>query len=900
MKSHHRQDTRTAMGAMLLTMLVVVVMFAGVVVPAQAQTLPVAFPAPITFAADYCNPYPCSDSTLAVATGDFNGDGKLDVVSLSYGSYLNVMLGNGDGTFQTPISLNISTTNFSAEAIAVGDFNGDHVLDVAVWAIYNNPVGTQVNIYLGNGTGSLTPGGTYTASNSGTFNPGPNSLVAADVNGDGKLDLVALTPYNGVFIFTGKGDGTYQTPVAYATGCTTGSGPCNGLAVGDLNGDGKPDLALEANETTGGGISILLNGGTGTFGTATYYPVGIGGVFAAGGIAIGDVDGDKKPDVVVTSSSASAIVYLNQGSGTFAVKGTVGSVPLYPTNNVVLADINNDKKLDIVVPDGAGDVFTFYGTGKGTFTAGPAYPLQSQSNGGNYLIAVGDFNGDGTLDLLDTNGLDTNTVSLGRGDGSFQTTQLYDYNANLGANNLVTADFNGDGFPDIAQSSSGAAGGVSENGKIGISLGSSHGVPGATSFVTASCTSNLVYWVATGDVNGDGKADLVAALQGSSNPGCQTNAVAVLQGLGTGKFKKAAYYATGSTTQEQTVYLVDVNGDGKLDIVTGNADGSISVLLNKGNGTYSAGVVNTSLTSIFVYGISLAFADFNGDGKMDIAVTAAANPPAVVYVLPGNGNGTFGSPLANALPYSPTRLVAADFNKDGKADLLVAGQFSGGVCTSGYALTYAFLKGNGNGTFTAGPTGCWSPGAPGNPVVADLNGDGKLDVVIPYYGAPGGPAVLQGNGDGTFTGSQFLYTGSNTTSAAVADFNGDGMLDVALVNTGLFNPDFLSVMFNSTQPVSISPLNVNYGSVTVGAKKAATVILTNNQKTSLAITSVTLGGTDPGDFSAKSACGSSRKAGWDCTITVTFTPTVTGARTATLNIKDAVGTQTVQLNGTGK
>ena len=124
--------------------------------------------------------------------------------------------------------------------------------------------------------------------------------------------------------------------------------------------------------------------------------------------------------------------------------------------------------------------------------------------------------------------------------------------------------------------------------------------------------------------------------------------------------------------------------------------------------------------------------------------------------------------------------------------------------------------------------------------------------------------------------------------------------DIALVNAVTFNPEFLTVMFNSTQPVSISPLKLNYGSVTVATKKAETVILTNDQATTLTITSITLGGTDPGDFSAKSACGSSRKAGWDCTITVTFTPTVTGARTATLNIKDAVGTQTVQLSGTGK
>jgi hypothetical protein len=895
MKSNHLQVKRSGMITIALAQFAAVVIFAAALVPAQAQTFPIAFPAPTTFASA-----PCCPSTVAVATGDFNGDGKLDAVNIDSGSNLNVMLGKGDGTFQTPIDLNIGAANFFPEAIAVGDFNGDHLLDVAVWAINATTGSMEVHIFLGNGTGSLTYRGTFSAPSSGNFNPGPNSIVAADVNGDGKLDLVAMAPYNGVFVFLGNGDGTFQTPVANTTVCTSAIGNCGSLAVGDLNGDGKPDLAFQSNDTTGGGISILLNNGTGTFGTATYYPVAISGVFAGGGIAIGDVNGDKKPDVVVGSASATAIVYLNQGAGTFAVKGTVGNVPLNGTNNVVLADINNDKKLDIIIPDGFGDVFTFYGTGKGTFTTGPAYPLQSCNDCSNFLVAVGDFNGDGTVDLLDTNGFDTSTVSMGRGDGSFQTSQLYDYNANLEAFNLVTADFNGDGFPDIAQSVGGSVNGVSVNGKIGINLGSSHGVPGATSYATAStCSGNTVYWIATGDVNGDGKADLVAMMRDDSGAGCQNNTVAVLEGLGTGKFKKAAYYPTGSTTQEQTVYLVDVNGDGKLDIVTGNADGSISVLLNKGNGTYNAGVLNTGMVSINAFPNYLTFADFNGDGKMDIAVATNGNISAV-YVLPGNDDGTFGTPIQTATPYYPISLVAADFNKDGKADLLVTTTANG--CTNG-DRGYAFLQGNGNGTFSHGSLNCLPYQSPLIPIVADLNGDGKLDVVIPFIngnGVPAGPAILQGNGDGTFTSSLSFYTGRSTTSAVVADFNGDGMPDIALVETGLFVPDFLSVMFNSTQPVSVSPLKLNYGSVTVGAKKPETVILTNNQKTSLAITSVTVSGTDPGDFAAKSACGTSRKAGWDCTITVTFTPTVTGVRTATLSIKDAVGTQTVTLTGTGK
>ncbi len=183
----------------------------------------------------------------------------------------------------------------------------------------------------------------------------------------------------------------------------------------------------------------------------------------------------------------------------------------------------------------------------------------------------------------------------------------------------MTADFNGDGFPDVAQSVNSSA----NNGRIGDQPGQLPRRAGNNILCHRQLHEQYCLWVATGDVNGDGKADLVAVLQGGSNAGCQTNAVAVLLGLGTGKFKKAAYYPTGATTQEENVYLVDVNGDGKLDIVTGNADGSISVLLNKGNGTYSAGTLNTSLTSIFQYGVSLTFADFNGDGKMDIAVTAA-------------------------------------------------------------------------------------------------------------------------------------------------------------------------------------------------------------------------------------------------------------------------------------
>jgi hypothetical protein len=197
--------------------------------------------------------------------------------------------------------------------------------------------------------------------------------------------------------------------------------------------------------------------------------------------------------------------------------------------------------------------------------------------------------------------------------------------------------------------------------------------------------------------------------------------------------------------------------------------------------------------------------------------------------------------------------------------------------------------------------------------VGDFNGDGKLDLFITAAAYEQGtdeigPALMQGNGNGTFTrAAGIFYVGAVSAGAVVADFNGDGMPDIAVLNNdnlGAGNnsySNFVTVMQNSSQPVSVSPLKLTYAAQTVGRSKAETVILTNDQSTtSLTITSITLGGTDPGDFSAKSNCGTSRLPGADCTITVTFKPTATGARTATLSIKDELGTQTVSLTGTGK
>ena len=933
MNSIYRQGKYSGMATIVLAMLAALILLAGIAIPAQAQDHPPAFfPYPSTFEINGIVDYGNISGVQAAVVGDFNGDGKLDIVSIDSGGWeIDVALGNGDGTFQCPIINNITlpfgNINHGPYAMAVGDFNGDGRLDLAVWGIWSAGPNSEINIFLGNGTGTLTYSGTYTAPNSSDGNPGSNSLFVADFNGDGKLDLAALAPYNSqnmpnVYIYLGKGDGTFQTAVPYSTVDPNHPNYTNvyGMAIGDLTGDGKPDIAVTENN----GMAVLLNKGDGTFGTATYYDNGLNHSSEIG-IAIGDVNRDKKNDIVTSTYQGDVVLFLNQGSGIFALKGSIGKAGAGGQGSwlVAMADINGDKKMDLVVSDWYGEIWTFYGKGTGVFTAGPVYATQYWENGPDNMI-LADFNGDGVLDIFKPVEGQTwdGQVILGRSDGTFQTNAAYGWNLNGYGYNVVTADFNGDGFPDVAYSGARSSD-LSQSG-FEVMLGSSHGVLGTPTYVSVINCGWPTNWIATGDVNGDGKADIVATV----NYNCGSSEVAVLTGKGTGKFNKPVYYPTGSTANPVDVFLEDVNGDGKPDIVISNSDGTISILLNKGKGTFGTAIVVTSLAALSPHLNALTFADFNGDGKLDIA--AASYYPGSysndVYVLLGNGDGTFQAPITTvaAPEYTYTNTLAAgDFNKDGKADLLVTLE---GPCSGWHgSAQYVVLQGKGDGTFTPGSPVCTAGDFPQYPVIADFNGDGKLDAFIPMLENGGkdpyGPVLLEGNGDGTFTRlgeSEWqwengveeevfkggFYVGSTNRGAVVADFNGDGMPDIAALNADNYAigdyVTFATVMFNATQPVSVSPLNMVFKAQTVGTSKTATVLVTNDQTTTLKINSVTVGGADPGDFPAKSACKSSLNSGFECTISVTFKPTATGTRTATLNINDSAGTQTAQLSGTGK
>ena len=868
--------------------------------------LPATFVNPIMYNGGSIIPNYSPIPVQAIALGDFNNDGVPDLLTLDDNANtagVGIMLGRGDGSFE-PVS-SITTFGCTLEGgIVTGDFNNDGNLD---FAVVSGTLGGDCNfnpgtlsIFLGNGAGGFTLKASYSMLGGPAYRAVAGGLVTADLRGNGHLDLLAIDTSNGVDVFLGNGDGTFVVPTAAVAIAFPGNSAAE--AVGDINHDGKPDLVVASNNSSDG-IYVLLGNGDGTFQTPVWYLQGSNS--GAMAVAIGQLIKNDHNDVVMGTGNG-AYVYINNGDGTFKAPVLYGPSWI---NSIVITDINGDKKNDLVVSSySSSAVWTMLGNGKGGFTTGGSFATDGYPNN----LVVADFNGDHRLDFATSNTQGQwVTVGLGNGDGTFRSSQSYGYTWSGTVAQIATADMNNDGNLDIVEAGGGTGVGIT------VLLGSSHGafgVPISTAVGCGQANRGGVNAIALGDVTGDGKADVVATVT-TAGGGCPDNHVAVLAGSGNGKFKKPVYYSTGTTQQSYLGGLGDFNGDGKLDIVLSNGDGSLSILLNKGKGVYGAANVIAGASGTEAGNIVIG--DFNHDGKLDVAVTNYSG--TAINVLLGNGDGTFQAPISTPSPINPSALVGGDFNKDGNLDLALTSWNNTGSLT--------IFTGNGNGTFNVGTTyafNTWDQCQFGgtNPFwmsAADLNQDGKLDLAIAvqysacdtqYNGQNtwGAAVVYTGNGDGTFNldlapGSPGPWVGGvDNSGIALGDFNGDGMIDMAVAgNAGWTSQDWVTIMQNNTQPVSVSPLAMTFAAEVVGStSKAQTVVFTNDESASLTIGKVALGGTDSGDFILKNGCGSSLLSGANCTLTVTFKPTASGTRTATVAITDGAGTQTVSLTGTGK
>ena len=524
---------------------------------------------------------------------------------------------------------------------------------------------------------------------------------------------------------------------------------------------------------------------------------------------------------------------------------------------------------------------------------------------------------------------------------------------------LALGDFNHDGILDVA---------IPAGDSLYILLGNGDGT-----FRSLVSYPGDFYSIVAADFNNDGNLDLVVAPDGDT--------VEVFLGNGDGTFQPPKSYPT--TSAAGFIAVGDFNGDHKLDIAIIDSP-YISVLLGNGDGTFQPPIDNDS----FVGPGWLALGDFNNDHLLDVAAIGSFGSSASIGVLLGNGNGTLQSAITQTLSYPPGSVAAADFNGDGNLDVAVGNYFNDGLTV---------LLGEGNGSFSRAQTYQGGGGAP--VIVGQFSPDGSLDVVAtPSSGL--GAAEFLGNGNGTFQPAE-IYASNHGAPAAAGDLNGDHKLDLVLrgnlpeaitsmLNTGTlgFSPSsplsFPSQLINTSSPsqavqltntgsaaVSISsikasgsfqvsdtcggsvpsggsctvsvvfgpksegqhsgavtlvdsasskpqvvelggaatvaqvlPGSLKFGQQKVGTESAPQVVtVTNEGSAPVTFSSINIAGTDARDFSQTDSCLSGAiVAGGECSINVTFTPKKSGSRTGTLyiNVAGGISPRPVMLAGRGK
>jgi hypothetical protein len=710
-----------------------------------------------------------SGAAQAVAVADFNGDGRLDIAAATQFCCptqitLSILMGKGHRNFEPPVSYSLSSSPMS---LTVGDFNNDGYPDIAVGET------NGLEIFLNRGDGTFLPPVSYQFYY-------VSSVAVGDFNGDHNLDLaLAANNSNFVIVMLGKGDGTFPSSVNYAAG-----NGADAVTVADFNGDGKLDLAVcngyyYPNQFQNQ-FNLLLGNGDGSF----QSPVAFATDDSPVAIAAADFNGDGKIDVAVLNSDPViplpgntdvVDVFINNGNGTFQPK--ISYHADFGAASLVATDLNGDGISDIAVCNAFdGDITVLLSGGNGTFrTPRSLQSYVAASFVGTNCMAAGDFTGSGRVDLVTSaqNGVAVlHNISQGR----FNVAS--DYGTGAAAVDMAVGDFTGDGNLDIVTAHIGSGGFPSHitviPGKGDGSFFRSHHIN--TDIRYAAVARHL----AVGDFNNDGILD-VAVLLATTNG--ELDALTVLLGNGDGTFRQGHIYSLPSGCWEGPIAVGDLNGDGFLDLVVAYSGcGAVTVFLGKGNGDFtdmgssgSGGGTGNSQQGI-------AIGDFNNDGKPDIAVTNGGGSQSIIGILLGRGDGTF-RPVRTIADGSgnPYAVVAADFNGDGNLDLAITNYDTSQVM---------ILPGRGNGTF--GSPKYLSLSQPSRVLLSgDFNGDGKLDLVtIPEYEyVPLGVSVSHGNGDGTFQRAQNYPTGVNDVAVASGNFQGTSSgLDLAVLLGWTYDP----------------------------------------------------------------------------------------------------------------
>jgi Bacterial Ig-like domain (group 3)/FG-GAP-like repeat len=730
-------------------------------------------------------PYP-TDTANAVAVGDFNEDGLPDLASAGIGSgQAGVLRNNGDGTFE---QLQTFPAGVQPTGIAVGDFNGDGFLDMAVSASGSN----QVAVLLGNGDGTFQqPTQFYNVGNN------PQGIVTGDFNGDGCLDL-AVTNYNdrtvGVLLGTFAGGGcagTFQAQVTYRAGTHP-----QGITVADFNGDGILDLAVT--NDTDNTVEILQGKGDGSFQPQQVYSVGRNPI----GLAVADFFGDGVPDLAVANVIDNSVSVLLGGTLT---QGNLNNIPVYPPGAqqiliVYTPDTNfysgSQGSVQVqgsLIPTTTTLAVTANGhpiSPGGAATSSATIVLNATVTPGTFgnLLASGTvsfFDGDSLLATIPTtinsdgNGVASFSPSLGLGPHALSA--VYSGDNNFGPSNSSVFQ-------------------LTIVGTYSVSLTVSPMQATSSTVVTMTAAVSGPFEVTGGTVTFfDGKQALgTVQVEGMAAPSPGTATLkskfgpsahslqAVFNGIG---------QVGGSKAQSPVQTLTVTGSEPSVSTLAAQPDGNnfdfTTTVFGFGFTTPSGQVKFSDLTNGFL-NTSVALVgpgmssfrppqDFQaGAGAIAVASgdfngdgfpdTAIANrDESTVSVLLGNGDGTFQQQKTFPTDLFPAGIAVGDFNGDGIPDLAVAGFGSSFIDV---------LLGNGDGSFQAKVEYPTDP--PIAVAVGDFNNDGLPDLATASQTGTAG--VLLNNGDGTFAQQKAFPAGNVPAAITVGDFNRDGNLDLAVAD----------------------------------------------------------------------------------------------------------------------
>ncbi|CAF4017853.1 unnamed protein product, partial [Adineta steineri] len=481
-------------------------------------------------------------------------------------------------------------------------------------------------------------------------------------------------------------------------------------------------------------------------------------------ISIGDFNKDGHPDIVVSNSGSNNIgIFLRQGNNTFDDQKTYSTGSDSFPYAVAVGDFNNDQRQDIAVANfGTNSVGIFLGMDNGTFASQRTFSTGSSRP---RWIDVGDFNKDTQLDIVVVNyGTNSIGILLGTGDGNFVSQTTFSTGFDSIPYALAVTDFDHDDNLDIAVANYGTN-------TIGIYFGRGN-MEFSIQIIFNTGINSHPYSIAINDLNNDTHMDIVVACSGSNNIG-------ILLGFGNGTFTTLTKYSTGNNSFPQSIVIADFDNDNNLDIIVANyGTDSLGAFFGYGNGLFADQIL--FFTDFDYTPFSIATCDFNNDDLSDIAVVNFDHnyiDIILTYRIYSFSNQTAYSTGTNAGPYT---VIVSDYNNDSRTDIFV---------TNFVTSKVRIFKGFGNGTFSTQASYSTRTGLGLNSVATgDFNNDNQLDMVVSNM-LDNNIGIFLGYGNGSFS-SQITYStgsGSQPAGVIVADLNNDNQLDIIITNSGTNN-----------------------------------------------------------------------------------------------------------------